>query len=262
VSPERRLVFGEVAASYDRHRPTYPDRLIDDLLAEADLPAGARALEVGAGTGKATAMMAARGVGVLAIEPSPAMAAIARANCAPYGGVELIERDFERWDPDGESFPLLYSAQAWHWIDPALRYPRAHRALAGEGLLAAFWNRADWSRFPDRDVLATAFLQAAPELDLKTPMHPANPDPASDDDWQGEIACARGFADPEIRHYEWSLTYTADQFAGLLGTLSEIRLMSDPSRVVLLEAVRTSIRALGEPLTLPMRTRLCLARAA
>jgi len=51
---ERRLSFGSVAEQYDRHRPGYPPQLVDDILTYADAHAGDRALEVGAGTGRAT----------------------------------------------------------------------------------------------------------------------------------------------------------------------------------------------------------------
>ena len=87
---ERRLVFGEVAELYDRHRPTYPAELIDDLVALAGLDASRPVLEVGAGTGKATVLFAQRGIPVLAIEPSPEMAAIAgRAAAGRAGSVEI-----------------------------------------------------------------------------------------------------------------------------------------------------------------------------
>ena len=71
----RRLVFGEVAGLYDRARPSYPASLIDDLVSWAQ--PGGRALEIGAGTGKATRLLAARGVSVLGIEPSAEMAVYA-----------------------------------------------------------------------------------------------------------------------------------------------------------------------------------------
>ncbi|WP_460492072.1 hypothetical protein [Dactylosporangium cerinum] len=55
----RARVFGEVADDYERFRPDYPPALIDDVLAYAGLD-GAAALEVGAGTGKATVAFAER----------------------------------------------------------------------------------------------------------------------------------------------------------------------------------------------------------
>src|SRR5579864_279036 len=105
----RRLAFGEVAELYDASRPSYPSKLIDDVLtlaqigpAPGDAPGRHRQiLEVGAGTGKATTLFASRGVGVLAIEPSEQMAAVARRNCASFPEVEIVETDFECWDPAG-----------------------------------------------------------------------------------------------------------------------------------------------------------------
>jgi predicted transcriptional regulator len=48
---ERRRSFDKVAAAYDAIRPSYPEAAIDDILERSQ---AVRALEVGAGTGKAT----------------------------------------------------------------------------------------------------------------------------------------------------------------------------------------------------------------
>lgn len=202
MATPRRLVFGDVADLYDRHRPTYPPGLVDDLIAGADIPAGGRVLEVGAGTGKATELFAARGVAVLAIEPSAGMAGIARRKFAGDPNVTVVECDFERWDPAGERFGLLYSAQAWHWIDPEARYALARRALRPGGLLAAFWNRPAWAPSPLRDALLAVYAELAPELSADRAMHPAHSRPESDDqDWVTELAQVSEFAGPTSRTY-------------------------------------------------------------
>jgi SAM-dependent methyltransferase len=74
---EQRLVFGEVAETYDRLRPSYPQQLIDDLRALTGIPERARVLEVGSGTGKATVLLAGAGFDVLGLEPDGAMAEVA-----------------------------------------------------------------------------------------------------------------------------------------------------------------------------------------
>jgi SAM-dependent methyltransferase len=262
MTTPRRLVFGEVAELYDARRPSYPSSLIDDLIGLAGLHDGRRALEVGAGTGKATMLFAARGVSVLAVEPSAAMAAVARRNCAAFAEVEIVETDFERWDPDGETFGLLYSAQAWHWIDPELRFQRARAVLAPGGLLTAFWNRPAWGRSKLRDALAEAYRMTVPDLAPDGPMHPANRSPDADEDWPRDVAGAGGFDEATVRFYEWSVDYEADAYTGLLDTLSEIRLLEAPSRRALLTAVHTAIDDHGGTLTMPLVTRVCLARAA
>jgi SAM-dependent methyltransferase len=258
---ERRLVFGEVADLYDRYRPTYPDRLIDDLVALARLDGSQAVLEVGAGTGKATVMFAARGIPVVAVEPSPAMAAVARRNCSAYPDVEIEQADFEHWDPGGRRFPLMFSAQAWHWVQPAAGYARAREALREQGILAAFWNRVAWESADLREALLAAYRRAAPELAADGHMlHPANLRPDGNADWEGDIGAVDGLTDAEIRYCDWEQDYAAGDYVGLLATLSEIRLMQEAHRTALLGAVAAAIDAHGEPLTLPMRTRLCLAR--
>src|SRR5262245_47475331 len=91
VDPAR--VFGEVADVYDRVRPPYPDALFDDVLAY--LGADGRALEVGAGTGRATEVFARRGLPIVAIEPDDAMADVLAANVAGHPGVEIVRSTFE-----------------------------------------------------------------------------------------------------------------------------------------------------------------------
>ena len=258
MSTPRRLLFGEVAELYDDSRPAYPAALIDDLL--AGMPSGERLLEVGAGTGKATIMVAERGRRVLAIEPSAGMADVLRRNCARYAGVRVVESDFERWDPAGETFPLLYCAQAWHWIDPAVRYQRAAAALAPGGVLAAFWNRPAWGRSPLRAELARVYAQAVPDLEPDGPLHPANTNPDGDEDWAAEVDDALGFERPELRAYDFRKAYSADEYIRLLATLSEIRMLSESRRDELLTGVHDAIELHGGTLPMPMRTRLCLAR--
>lgn len=260
---EQRLVFGEVAELYDRHRPVYPAALVDDLIDIAELDGGEAVLEVGAGTGKATVMFAARGIPIVAVEPSAEMAAVARRNTGAFPSVEIEQSDFERWDPRGRHFPLLFSAQAWHWVSQPVGYERASEVLSPNGVLAAFWNVVAWKRSDLRERLLAAYEQAAPDLSGSTsPMHPANLHSDDNADWAEEIAGAEGLTGPEVRHYEWAQVYTAEDYVGLLATTSDIRLLGEGRRAALFAAVRAALDRDGNPLTVPMDTRLCLARRA
>lgn len=256
-----RLIFGRVAQLYDRHRPAYPEPLIDDLVEEAGLDAETGALEVGSGTGKATAQFAFRGVPVLGIEPSAEMAQIGRRNLAEYQRVQIEQADFELWDPAGRRFALIFSAQAWHWVDPAVGYVRARAAVRPGGLLAAFWNRPDWTRASLREPLAAAYELASPGYSGEDPMHPANLAHLGEEDWEGDIASADGWGQPESRHYAWSQDYSAAEYTGLLETTSGVQLLHASERRALLAAVASVIDERGGTFTLPMATRVCLARA-
>jgi SAM-dependent methyltransferase len=135
---ERRLAFGLAAEEYDLVRPGYPAALVDAVLAHCG-GTGVTALEAGAGTGKATRAFAARGLRITAVEPDPAMAGILAASCTGYPEVSVVVGGFEEYVP-GQPCGLLFSAQAWHWIDPAVRWDHAAAVLAAGGSLALFWN--------------------------------------------------------------------------------------------------------------------------
>jgi SAM-dependent methyltransferase len=256
----RRLVFGEVAGLYDRARPGYPASLIDDLVMWAQ--PGARALEIGAGTGKATRLLAARGVSVLGIEPSAEMAAYARAATDSLGNVAIIESDFERWLPGGLRFPLAYAAQAWHWVDHESGYAHARAALAPGGHLVAFWNRPAGGDTELRRALSAAYRRTVPGMSPDGPMHPDNPGVAgADESWAQATVATDGLTDPSERVYDWSLEYTARSYVELLGTISEVRLLGEPDRQALLTAVGETIDRHGGRLTMPMATHASIARA-
>ncbi|MDT4937101.1 MAG: hypothetical protein QOG80_772, partial [Pseudonocardiales bacterium] len=125
--------FGDVAEAYERHRPSYPEALIDDLVAARPT----NALDIGTGTGKAARLLAARGVPVLGVEIDTQMAAVARRF-----GLDVEVASFETWHADGRMFDLVISGQAWHWIDPAVGVPKAASLLRPGALLALFWNTA------------------------------------------------------------------------------------------------------------------------
>jgi len=269
---EQRLAFGRVAELYDRARPSYPAGAIDDVLEHGGLGVGARVLEVGAGTGKLTVLLAARGLRVLALEPSGAMAAVARANCTDLGGVRIVEAEFEGWQPS-ECFPALVCAAAWHWIDPGQRCRLAYQALAPGATLAALWTFPDWSRCALRDALSDAYRAGAPPLAPDFPMHPdseperlvgARPGRVRDGgQWAAEIAGSAGaFVAPETRLHPCSATYTADQYIDLLQTHQDHILLGPEQRRRLLDAVAEAITSRGDSIELPLVTHVCLARRA
>lgn len=259
----RRLVFGEVAELYDASRPTYPDALIDDLAGwAADGPGSARALEVGAGTGKATRLLAARGVAVLAIEPNPEMAGIARRTSADSGHVEVLESDFEHADLGGRRFPLLFAAQAWHWVDQTAGYRLARAALEPGGRLVAFWSHPAWPDSPLRRALDDVYRTYV-TTPSGGPMDPRSRDHTVDETsfWSDAVAATDGLDEPQARVYEWSLSYTADGYADLLATMSEVRLLDPVTRGRLLDGCRETIAEHGGTLPMPMVTRAAIARA-
>jgi SAM-dependent methyltransferase len=271
VTRERRLAFGDVAELYDQARPSYPPELVDDVVAYAAAGPGDRALEVGAGTGKATTMFAARGLDVLALGPSAEMAAVAARNCDGFENVAVEQREFERWSPGPRRFALVFSAQAWHWLAPEVRYVRAREALRPGGALAVFWNRPDWESCPLRDELAEAYREVAPDLGAGAaragagpgPMHPGiQTPPPWWADWTAEMTAAPGFGAPEPRVYRWRENYTTDAYLRVLRTHSDHIVLGASRLEQLLGAVRGVLDRDGGGLPLDYLSVLWMTRAS
>lgn len=257
----RRLAFGGVAELYDEARPSYPAALVDDVIAFAAVEPPERLLEVGAGTGKATALFAAKGFGVLAIEPSSEMAALARRNCAAYAGVRIEETDFERWAEEPAGFRLLFSAQAWHWVAPDAGYAKARSALVEGGAFAAFWNYPRWNQCAIRDELVAAYDRVDYRPAQGEPMHPASDADGALHSRYEQVASADAFWRAEHRSYRWSVRYTTSAYLRLIQTHSTHILLGDENRRALCAEVGAVIDRHGGSLTLPLVAQLHLARA-
>src|SRR4051812_11492452 len=100
----RRATFDAVAEEYDRFRPSYPARLIDDIIELSGIPPRGRVLEIGSGTGKATLPFARRGFDVTCIERGPNLARVAARNLGDFPNVRIVLSDFEDWADDDALF--------------------------------------------------------------------------------------------------------------------------------------------------------------
>jgi SAM-dependent methyltransferase len=119
-------------------RPAYPDAAVDAAL--AGTPERPRVLDLGAGTGKLTRVLTARGLDVVAVEPDPAMLAVLRERSP---GVEARTGSAERIPlPDGHLDAVLVG-QALHWFDLDRAAPEMARVLRPGGVLAGLWNGGD-----------------------------------------------------------------------------------------------------------------------
>jgi SAM-dependent methyltransferase len=136
LDPRRARVFGATAEEYERYRPSYPAGAVAWMLP----PGATRVADVGAGTGKLTGMLLARGLEVAAIEPDPAMLAVLRREhpaASPYlAGAEELPL------PDG-SVDAVLAGQAWHWFDHERAVDEVRRVLRPGGWLGLVWNGPD-----------------------------------------------------------------------------------------------------------------------
>jgi len=228
--------FDSVADLYESARPTYPAELFDDLVQLAALQPGDRLLEIGCATGKATRPLLERGFSIVCVELGPRLAERARENLAGLA-VDVHVTRFETWDGQGQTFDLVYAATAWHWIDPDVRYRKAHSLLRPAGHLA-FWS-ADHA-FPEG--FDPFFAEIQDVYDAIGESWPGRwPPPEDVPDASEEIEASGLFGDVAVRRYLWERWYTAEEYVALLSTFSGHIAMEPDKRDHLFREVRERI---------------------
>jgi len=159
-------VFDEAAAEYDRHRPAYPDELIDRACQVAGIGRGDPVLEIGCGTGQLTRALLARGLHVTAVEPGPNLIGLARQNLAGAGQVDFVAARFEDAPLPRGQFRAVFCASAFHWIDPEVSWRKAAGVLVGGGTLALvqYFGIEEPRSKEDQDAVLAAMARVAPDI--------------------------------------------------------------------------------------------------
>ncbi len=206
--------FGSDADRYDRSRPSYPQAMVDRIVAASP---GPDVLDVGCGTGIAARQFQAAGCRVLGIDVDLRMADLARQR-----GLEAEVARFEDWDPAGRAFDAVVCGQAWHWIDPVAGAAKAAQALRPGGRFAVFWNAME---LPPglAEAFDVVFRRVLPE---RPGVHRGMPGA------EAYLAlCARaaggareagGFGDPEQWRFDWDRPYTRDEWLDQVPTFGGI----------------------------------------
>jgi SAM-dependent methyltransferase len=251
VRQDERLLlgssFGAAATAYAEHRPDYAPAAVRWALERAP---GSRVLDLGAGTGKLTAMLAALGAEVVAVEPDPAMLTELRRALptvpALPGSAEAIPL------PDA-SFDAVLAGNAMHWFDMDVAGPEIVRVLEPDGILAGLWNafdnRVDW-------VAGLELVSGSAALGPRDTFS----------SWRAETAEAHlpnigsvaQFGSPEQAEFPHGQRRTADSLVATLATKAGMLVMPEQEQEATLGRIRTFLASRPETargeFTLPMLT--------
>lgn len=244
----RSIVFGDDPHTYEAYRPGYPPAAIDHLLA---LSGPSRAIEIGAGTGKATQDLARHGLSITCLEPSPEMAAILSGKVLP--GVDVVVTTFEDWAGPDDRFDLVYAAQAWHWVERPSGYEKVKRLLRPGGALALMWNipTERYAGFDD------VYRRHAPHLLDETDERIKSRD---EPPWLGELEQA-GFAEVSLFTHDWSVDLDPETYRSLNSTYSDHMLLPEPVRTDLLTSLEQAVHERGGSVTLDYQTQVFSGKA-
>lgn len=226
---ERATSFGAVAEDYDRLRPGPPDAAVDWLLPmQCEV-----AVDLAAGTGLLTRVLARKVAQVVAIEPDERMAAVLRARSP---GVHVLHGRGEAIPVPDASADGVFVSSAWHWMDPDRAVPEVARVLRDGGRFGVVWSSLD------REV---GWLRELRRL--------SRPDPA-ETDAQGEQQLRSGlhhqvtlpeggpFGDIATASFGFMRTMTIGDVVDLLATYSGVITASPADRAAGLARGRAALR--------------------
>jgi len=232
-----RESFDRVPDIYHRIRPGYPAALFDDLFAL--LPARPQILEVGPGPGQATRDLLRHGASVHGIEIGPAMAEKLR-NVLPTRDLVVTVGDFEEVPFQTRAYDCVFSASAYHWIEPAAQLDRPATLLKPTGRIAIV-DVVQVDSPNDRGF----FAAAQPIYERYGEGHAGPPSPrrdAVDPPIRVALSNDRRFADVRVRRFDWDQTYTAAQYRQLMLSYSPTQLMQPEARQGLLDDMEAFVK--------------------
>src|ERR671924_111918 len=259
-------VFDEMAAEYDRHRPTYPDELVDQACRIAVIGSGDHVLEVGCGSGQLTRGLVARGLHVTAVEPGKSLIALARRNLEGAGAVEFVNARFEDALLPRAQFQAVFSASAFHWVDPEVSWQKAADVLVPGGTLALvqYCGLEEPRTKRDQEAALAAMRKVAPDIAADWPAYrDLDATSAGMEQRRGNVSqvwawfgsydigqdyASRLFGDVQAAVMPQLAEYTPDELNALVRTMSFYARLSAGQRQALGREHEAIYEALGRPI--------------
>jgi SAM-dependent methyltransferase len=147
--------------------------LVDQACQVAGIGSGDHVLEVGCGSGQLTRGLVTRGLHVTAVEPGKNLTALARQNLEGAGEVEFVNAQFEDALLPRGQFRAVFSASAFHWVDPKVSWQKAADVLVPGGTLALvqYFGLSEPGSKRDQEATLAAMRKVAPDIAANWPAY-------------------------------------------------------------------------------------------
>ena len=243
-----RNIFGTDTENYDRSRPRYTNELFDFINGNTD---GTKALEIGSGSGQATEWFLSHGYEVTCCEISEEFCAFLSEKYKNYP-ISVENKPFEDFKGENESFDLIFSATAFHWVDRDIGFSKLYSLLKKGGTAALFWN-VPYGAY-DNEALFNDIQKAY----------------GSDRKWEGAPREKYGFCKEYLEKYNFSdvekhifrgvRKLDAQQYLSLLETYSDHKAMEKEKKEKLYKNIASAIEKHGGYINILDNIELYLAR--
>ena len=135
--------FSNRVKDYKKHRPGYPQRLVEILVKNEALPPHSVVADIGAGTGHWSRELSPYVQKLYAVEPNDKMRGEAEIAFANEKNYVSLTGSAEATGLAENSVDLITAAQAFHWFDAEKARREFKRILKPGGHVALVWNVRD-----------------------------------------------------------------------------------------------------------------------
>ncbi len=248
--------FNTVARTYEKMRPGYVSELYEDIFQYIPIDKTSNVVEVGIGGGQATLPILRTGCMLTAVEYGDNFAELCRDKFKEFPAFSVVTSKFEDFKCDDNTYDLIYSASAFHWIPEEIGYPKVFDMLKSGGVFARFANHPYKDK--GREELHVA-LQKIYSVYM--------PGTQSDNEYseadakkRADIAQKYGFIDISYKLYHRIRTFTAKEYILLLNTYSNHIAIEENTRKKFYSEIEKTIDHFGGQIDIYDTIDLQLAR--
>ncbi|MED1203956.1 class I SAM-dependent methyltransferase [Heyndrickxia acidicola] len=252
-------VFNDIISDYEIARPGYTFELFKDIVEYAGIKNDAKILEIGSGPGQATDYFVKNHYSITGLELGEKQVEFLLNKYSKYKNFKAVCTSFENYTCDQETYDLIFSATAFHWIKPETGYPKAYGLLKSGGVMAVFWHMSSIvePKTEMLDHIRNIYRKHAPELDTFI----------SENEAEGlhnrrisEIQTNHLFSEPITKIYRWNEEYSAQRYLKLMNSFSDFHEISEEKQQTILTNIADYIDSNGGVIIIPQEVRLYMAK--
>lgn len=253
--------FDTVASEYEKMRPGYVADLYHAIFDYIPIDKNSKVLEIGSGGGQATVPMLMTGCKLTAVECGERFSKLLKEKFKDYPTFSIITDKFENTELEDNTFDLVFSASAFHWIEEKLGYEKVYNVLKSGGAFARFANH------PYRDKGNPELSAEIDELydeyynkfhnKKRVALAEYSEEQAKD---RALIAEKYGFADIQYALFHRERVFSAKEYTQLLGTYSDHIAIEETIRSHFFSQIEGAINKHGGTITIYDTIDLQLAR--
>ena len=247
-------IFNKAAEYYDKFRPSYPQEIIETLISEAEISKGSKLLEIGAGSGKATAQFAGKGFDIICVEPGENLVRIGNERFK-NDTIEFRLGRFEQIQLPEDSFDLVFAAQSFHLIPQPIGFEKCANILKSQGSLAILYNMyLVENNEQDNELLALSHKYGG-FADFVT----AKQSDERIKSMCSDIENSKRFNAAKVFKKYWVKEYTADEYYGFVLTGNKVLQKTEEEKTQIYKDLKCLANKFGGTITRPYLCVLYLA---